>query len=118
MNETAKREAVKREAAAAPPPPEPQPTNPTPVDVVEQLERLGRLRETGALTEDEFQAQKATLLGRVTRCHLTWHVTEWSSSSAEREAIPVRAAAPYLKMKTMPAPAPRWCSLARSWRVA
>ena len=32
-------------------------------DVVGQLERLGKLREQGILTEDEFQAQKQKLLG-------------------------------------------------------
>lgn len=31
-------------------------------EVLEQLERLGRLRDSGVLTEDEFQAQKAGLL--------------------------------------------------------
>jgi hypothetical protein len=39
-------------AASAPPP-----------DPIEQLERLARLRDSGALTEEEFQAQKARLLG-------------------------------------------------------
>ncbi|HYO02312.1 MAG TPA: SHOCT domain-containing protein [Mycobacterium sp.] len=32
------------------------------VDVLAQLERLGRLRDSGVLTEDEFTAQKARLL--------------------------------------------------------
>jgi hypothetical protein len=32
------------------------------MDQLEQLERLGRLRDSGALTEDEFQQQKAQLL--------------------------------------------------------
>ncbi len=31
-------------------------------DVVNQLERLGKLRESGVLTESEFQAQKSALL--------------------------------------------------------
>ena len=41
-------------AAAAPAPQE---------DVVTQLERLGALKAQGILTEEEFQAQKAKLLG-------------------------------------------------------
>jgi hypothetical protein len=32
-------------------------------DVITQLERLGALRAQGILTEEEFQAQKAKLLG-------------------------------------------------------
>ena len=32
-------------------------------DVISQLERLGALKAQGILTEDEFQAQKAKLLG-------------------------------------------------------
>jgi large subunit ribosomal protein L7/L12 len=36
---------------------------PTPrVDVIDQLERLGKLRDSGVLTTDEFEAQKASLL--------------------------------------------------------
>jgi hypothetical protein len=31
-------------------------------DVLDRLERLGRLRDSGVLTEDEFQAQKAAIL--------------------------------------------------------
>jgi Short C-terminal domain len=31
-------------------------------DTLEQLERLGKLRDSGVLTEDEFVAQKAKLL--------------------------------------------------------
>jgi hypothetical protein len=33
------------------------------VDSVTQLERLGRLRDRGLLTDEEFAAQKAKLLG-------------------------------------------------------
>jgi hypothetical protein len=33
------------------------------VDVLDQLERLGRLRDGGVLTEDEFQAKKREILG-------------------------------------------------------
>ncbi len=32
-------------------------------DLINQLERLGQLRASGVLTEDEFAAQKARLLG-------------------------------------------------------
>jgi Short C-terminal domain len=38
------------------------PTSPPPADLIDYLERLGRLRDSGVLTEDEFQAQKARLL--------------------------------------------------------
>ncbi|MBP9094109.1 SHOCT domain-containing protein [bacterium] len=31
-------------------------------DVVGELERLGKLRETGVISEDEFQSMKAKLL--------------------------------------------------------
>ena len=34
-----------------------------PVDMVEQLRKLGELRDAGILTEEEFAAQKARLLG-------------------------------------------------------
>lgn len=33
-------------------------------DVIEKLERLGKLRDQGVLTEDEFQAEKARLLNK------------------------------------------------------
>ena len=38
------------------------PSSPPTADLIEYLERLGRLRDSGVLTEDEFQAQKARLL--------------------------------------------------------
>src|SRR5512136_2455334 len=57
----------------APPPqqyaPPPQQYAPAPAapaeqeDVITQLERLGALKAQGILTEEEFQAQKAKLLG-------------------------------------------------------
>ena len=34
-------------------------------DVIDQLKRLGQLREAGVLTDDEFQAKKRDLLGRL-----------------------------------------------------
>lgn len=44
--------------------PESQSAPPTGTDdVLAQLERLGKLRDGGVLTEDEFAAQKARLLG-------------------------------------------------------
>ncbi len=48
--------------------PSPAPTvpssrsSPATADLLDHLERLGRLRDSGVLTEDEFQAQKAALL--------------------------------------------------------
>ncbi|NJD59848.1 MAG: hypothetical protein C3F13_06850 [Anaerolineales bacterium] len=54
----------------APPPPQEQYAPPAPEyipapqdDVITQLERLGALKAQGLLTEEEFQAQKAKLLG-------------------------------------------------------
>ena len=53
---------------AAPPPqeyyePEPAPAPVPEEDVITQLERLGALHAQGILTDDEFAAQKAKLLG-------------------------------------------------------
>jgi hypothetical protein len=51
-------------AAAAPPPPEPPAASPAfDPDVIDQLKRLAELRDQGILTEEEFSAQKAKLLG-------------------------------------------------------
>lgn len=47
--------------APAPVPPQPAADNPG-VDLA-QLQQLGELRAAGVLTEDEFQAQKARILG-------------------------------------------------------
>lgn len=52
--------------AAAPPPPAPAAPAGPPKDmnqIIEQLKQLGQLRDAGVLTEDEFAAQKARLLG-------------------------------------------------------
>jgi hypothetical protein len=35
------------------------------VDVMDQLAKLGQLRDAGVLTEEEFAAKKADLLGRL-----------------------------------------------------
>src|SRR5512144_2998564 len=56
------------EAQAAPPqqsaPPPPPPAAPAPQeDVISQIERLGALKAQGLITEEEFAAQKAKLLG-------------------------------------------------------
>ena len=45
------------------PPPEEYYAPPSQEDVIAQLERLGALKAQGILTEEEFQAQKARLLG-------------------------------------------------------
>ena len=47
----------------APPPPPPPPAAPTQDDTIAQLERLGALKAQGLLTEEEFNAQKAKILG-------------------------------------------------------
>jgi hypothetical protein len=46
--------------AAAPPPPPPPPSAPDPVA---QLTQLGQLHAQGILTDEEFAAQKAKILG-------------------------------------------------------
>ena len=49
---------------AAPPVPSPPPVPAAP-DVINQLKRLGELRDAGVLTADEFDAKKAELLARL-----------------------------------------------------
>ena len=39
------------------------PAPPPAADPIEQLTKLGQLRDSGVLTEEEFQAQKAKILG-------------------------------------------------------
>ncbi len=46
-----------------PPPPPPEPAAPTQADVLGQLQQLGELKAAGVLTEEEFAAQKAKILG-------------------------------------------------------
>jgi hypothetical protein len=60
----ANRNAAQQEAPApaAPPPPPPPPAAAAP-DPVGQLTQLAALRDSGALTEAEFETQKARLLG-------------------------------------------------------
>lgn len=55
-------QAYEQQAAPAYPPPPAAPP-PPPVDPIDQLAKLGELRQQGVLTEDEFAAQKAKLLG-------------------------------------------------------
>lgn len=53
-------------AAPPPPPPPPAPAAAAPTDtsqMLEQLKQLGELRTAGILTDDEFEAKKAVILG-------------------------------------------------------
>ena len=54
-------EEVARQTAAPAPAPAPAATDTS--SLIDQLTRLGELRSAGILTEDEFAAQKARLLG-------------------------------------------------------
>lgn len=55
--------AADQGTAPTPPPPPPAAVAPPPVDdVIAQLERLGKLRDSGVLTEPEFAEQKARIL--------------------------------------------------------
>jgi hypothetical protein len=56
------RSAVYAPPEQAPPPPAPAPQAAA-ADPIEQLKELGELREQGVLTEEEFAAQKAKILG-------------------------------------------------------
>lgn len=49
-----------QQAYAAPPS---QPAAPTQDDMITQLQKLGELKAAGVLTEEEFAAQKAKILG-------------------------------------------------------
>ncbi len=49
-------------APAAPPPP-PPPAAPPPPDPADQIEHYAQLHESGALTDEEFAAVKAKILG-------------------------------------------------------
>jgi hypothetical protein len=60
METAAPQQAAPQEVYYAPPPPvAPAPEE----DVITQIERLGALKAQGLLTEEEFSAQKAKLLG-------------------------------------------------------
>lgn len=61
-----RQQAYAQQMAPAPAPAPPIAAAPAPapeVDVISQLKQLGELRDQGILTEDEFAAQKAKLLG-------------------------------------------------------
>lgn len=51
-----------QQAAAAPPPPTPAPPAQE-ADPIERLKELGQLHESGVLTDQEFAAAKAKVLG-------------------------------------------------------
>jgi hypothetical protein len=62
----AEQQAAAAAAQAAPPPAAPAPAPPAgglTDDVVQQLRSLGELRDAGVLTEEEFAAKKAKILG-------------------------------------------------------
>jgi Short C-terminal domain len=65
----AEQDAYNQQAAAAygatqaPPPPPPAPAAAPAPDTIAELERLARLHESGALTDQEFAAAKARALG-------------------------------------------------------
>ncbi len=59
-------EALRAGVAAAPPEEDlPTPEMAGPLETLEELERLGRLHSTGVITDEEFQAAKAKMLGRL-----------------------------------------------------
>ena len=55
-------QAAYAQTQAAPPPAAPAP-GPAPADSTAELERLAKLHESGALSDDEFAAAKSKLLG-------------------------------------------------------
>jgi hypothetical protein len=64
-NRVSRRQALRwagQDAAAYQPEPQPAPAS-VPPDPIEQLRQLGELHAQGVLTDDEFAAQKAKLLG-------------------------------------------------------
>ena len=56
-------DAYPPEPAYAPPPPAPVAAAPAAPDPIAQLKQLGELRDAGVLTDEEFAAQKARVLG-------------------------------------------------------
>jgi hypothetical protein len=55
--------AAAYEQQQAPPAPPPAAPPPPPADPIAQLKELAELRDSGVLTEEEFAAQKARVLG-------------------------------------------------------
>ena len=63
-NQAARAGSSAVEAESPPAPPEsPPPVAQEQIDVVEELKRYAELRDQGILTDEEFAAQKAKLLG-------------------------------------------------------
>jgi hypothetical protein len=71
-NQAAKAQAAAPPPAAAPAPPAAPPVAEAPAapaaggltdELIEQLKKLGELRDAGILTDEEFQAKKTQLLG-------------------------------------------------------
>jgi hypothetical protein len=60
---SANREAEEQAQQAAPPPAAAPPAGGMSEAVIQQLKELAALKDSGVLTEDEFNAQKAKLLG-------------------------------------------------------
>ena len=58
MDELEQQQAMQQQAAAAPPP-----AGGITDDAIEQIQKLGALKEQGLITDDEFEAQKRKLLG-------------------------------------------------------
>jgi hypothetical protein len=59
-------EALRAAVAAAPPEEDlPTPEMAGPLETLEELERLGRLHQTGVITDEEFETAKAKMLGRL-----------------------------------------------------
>ena len=52
-----------QEEAQAPPPAEPAQPAPPPADPADEIEHLAQLHTSGALTDEEFAAAKAKVLG-------------------------------------------------------
>lgn len=65
IRELEAQQAMAAQQQAAPPPPSAAPAVGAGAvdDTIEQLRKLGELRDAGILTEEEFAAQKAKLLG-------------------------------------------------------
>jgi hypothetical protein len=60
--ETQQQQAYQQQQYQQPPPPPAAPAATGGDDMIEQLQKLGQLRDSGVLTEAEFEAQKAKLL--------------------------------------------------------
>ncbi len=65
-NRVSRRQSERWAAQEAPPPqaaPAPAPAAPAAESTIDQLKELGELKSQGVITEEEFAAQKAKLLG-------------------------------------------------------